>query len=190
MKHTIPAIIFTGGRSSRMGRDKALLPFGSYDTLAAYQYHRLKHIFDEVCISTKTENLFPFADAVIIDRYPDYSPMAGLVSVLESIDAPACFVLSVDAPFVGEHIISSIIAAPCPEDAVVARNNGYIQPLCGLYKKSILPLAKETLLKNHHKMGRLLQDANSCFVDFEDDKAFMNLNHPEEYDKALLFLES
>ena len=190
MKYTIPAIIFTGGRSSRMGRDKALLPFGSHDTLAAYQYHRLKHIFEKVCISTKKKNLFSFADTVITDKYPDYSPMAGLVSVLESIDAPECFVLSVDVPFVGESIISAIINASCPGDAVVARNSGQVQPLCGLYKRSILPLAKETLLNNHHKMGRLLQDANSCFVDFEDETGFMNLNNPEEYQKALLFLES
>jgi len=35
------AIIFAGGKSSRMGRDKALLPFGGYDTLTEYQYRRL-----------------------------------------------------------------------------------------------------------------------------------------------------
>jgi len=81
------------------------------------------------------------------------------------------------------------MATSCPGDAVVARNNGQPQPLCGLYKKSILPLAKKALLSNHHKMGQLLQDADSCFADFNDKTAFMNLNNPEEYRKALLFLE-
>jgi len=49
------AIIFAGGKSSRMGRDKALLPFGGYDTLTEYQYRRLSKIFNRVYISTKND---------------------------------------------------------------------------------------------------------------------------------------
>jgi len=63
------AIIFAGGKSSRMGRDKALLPFGEYSTLCEYQYQRLAKIFETVHISTK-EAKFDFDAPLIYDLYP------------------------------------------------------------------------------------------------------------------------
>jgi len=76
MKYTIPAVIFAGGKSSRMGKDKASLPFGSYDTLAEYQYQRLKKIFSDIYIGSKTDK-FDFNAPLILDRYSVSSPMAG-----------------------------------------------------------------------------------------------------------------
>ncbi len=190
MTETIPAVIFAGGKSSRMGRDKASLPFGGFDTLAEYQYQRLKKIFKDVYIGSKTEK-FDFDAPLILDCYEANSPMAGLVSAFETLEkADAVFVLSVDAPFVDEAIISRLLRADGNADAVIARCCKKVQPLCGLYRRSTLPNAKATLDADKHKMGILLEELNTHYVDFENKDAFLNLNRPEEYETALRLIGS
>jgi len=56
----LPCILFAGGKSSRMGEDKSLLPFGGYSSLAQFQYVRLSKLFTHVSISTKTADKFDF----------------------------------------------------------------------------------------------------------------------------------
>jgi molybdopterin-guanine dinucleotide biosynthesis protein A len=189
MKQPVPVVIFAGGKSSRMGEDKALLPFGGFDTLAAYQFHRLKEAFDDVYLSSK-ERKFDFDAPVILDRYETSSPLVGVVSLFEALKADALFILSVDAPFVDISIIRSIMDLWKGEDAVIARSNGKVQPLCGLYARSILPLAASEMEQGHHKLQRLLKMAETTYVDFDSTDAFLNLNHPHEYEEARRLISS
>jgi len=62
----IPCVIFAGGKSSRMGENKALLPFAGFETLTEYQYTRLSKIFSSVYISCKDKSIFSF-DANFIE---------------------------------------------------------------------------------------------------------------------------
>ncbi|HEY9190437.1 MAG TPA: NTP transferase domain-containing protein, partial [Sulfurovum sp.] len=73
MKRSIPAVIIAGGKSSRMGEDKALLPFGPYRSLAEFQYHRLSSLFETVYISAK-KHKFDFSCRVIEDIHQESSP--------------------------------------------------------------------------------------------------------------------
>jgi len=190
MIETVPAVIFAGGKSSRMGRDKASLPFGGYSTLAQYQYQRLKKIFRNVYISSKTDK-FDFDAPLILDRYSVSSPMAGLVSAFETLaKTEAIFVLSVDAPFIEERIIAALLEADEQADAVIARNCERVQPLCGFYRRSCLAPAKAALADDKHKMGMLLGELDTHYVDFKEREAFLNLNHPEEYETALRIIGS
>jgi len=185
MKHTIPAVIFAGGKSSRMGQDKALLPFAGYNTLSEFQYNRLTSLFEEVYISSK-ENKFDFDATVITDRYEESSPLVGIISLFETLDADALFILSVDAPFVDEKVIEVLLKhADKKFDAIVAQSPRGVQPLCGIYRRSILPLAQENRIKENHRLNDLLTKAHTQFIRFNDDTPFTNLNHPHEYESAL-----
>jgi len=185
MKYKIPAVIFAGGKSSRMGQDKALLPFADYGSLAQYQYQRLQGLFEKVYISAK-EDKFDFRAELIYDRYNVSSPLAGILSVFETLDADEIFILSVDAPFVDASVIGKLLEANKEgPDAAIAQSPGGLQPLCGIYKRSLLPLARKHLQENRHRLTQLLKDAKSTFVVFEEDNPFANLNHPHEYEKAL-----
>ncbi len=184
------AVIFAGGKSSRMGEDKALLPFASYPTLTQFQQDKLSSLFDEVYISAK-ENKFDFDCRVIHDNYPENSPLVGLISVFETLDADEVFILSVDAPFVNKETIEKLLEETESRfDVIVAQSPSGVQPLCGLYKRSILPLAYRQLEKENHRLGDLLRLANTRFVKFDEDAPFTNLNRPEEYQQALKTLES
>jgi molybdopterin-guanine dinucleotide biosynthesis protein A len=188
MKYKMPAVIFAGGKSSRMGKDKALLPFSGYKTLAQYQYERLQKLFEVVYLSAK-EDKFDFEAAFIPDRYEISSPLAGIVTVFETLDVEEVFILSVDAPFVNETVINTLMKKKRQEDdTVIAKTQSGLQPLCGIYRHTVLPLAKTALKENRHRLTHLLKEVQSSFVMFEEESLFANLNHPHEYEKALKHL--
>jgi len=183
------AVIFAGGKSSRMGEDKSLLPFGNYPTLVQYQHTKLSKIFDKVYISAK-EDKFDFECHVIKDTLQETSPLVGLISIFETLNADEVFILSVDAPFVDEEIIDSLFEHDQTMlDVIVAESPSGIQPLCGIYKRSILPLAYKQIEMGNHRLGDLLRLAHTRFVWFEKDTPFTNLNHPEEYQEAIKYYE-
>ncbi len=185
MKDVTTAVIFAGGKSSRMGKDKALLPFANYPTLTEFQQDKLSTLFDEVYVSAK-ENKFDFDCRVIQDNYKENSPLVGLISIFESLKAEEIFILSVDAPFVSKETIEKLLAHNARRfDVIVAQSPSGVQPLCGLYKRSILPLAYAQLEKENHRLGDLLRLAHTLFVEFDEDTPFTNLNRPEEYQQAL-----
>jgi molybdopterin-guanine dinucleotide biosynthesis protein A len=184
IKYNIPLVIFAGGKSSRMGQDKALLPFGEFNTLSQFQQVRLSKFFKKIYISAK-DNKFDFKTNVIEDKYKDDSPLVGIISVFETLKVDKVFILSVDAPFVTKDIIDKLINSNNRFDAVVAKSKSGVQPLCGVYKRSILAQAKEHLENKNHRLNNLLKKIDTQFVPFDDDTLFLNLNHPHEYENAL-----
>jgi len=184
--YNIPAIIFAGGKSSRMGEDKALLPFHTYTTLSEFQYAKLQKYFKTVYLSSKQKK-FNFDCNIILDTHTTSSPLVALISIFEVLDVESIFVLSVDAPLVDETVINTLFHAYDKKyDAIIAQSPKGLQPLCGIYNRSILSLANEALSKENHKMTRLLTLANTYAVSFEEEGIFTNLNYKYEYESLLL----
>lgn len=187
----IPCVIFAGGKSSRMGEDKSLLPFANHDTLTQFQLHRLSKIFKNVYVSCKERSKFHFHADFIEDIKTDsiYAPTAGFVSAFENLASESFFAISVDAPFIGKDEIEKIIQADSPNtDATIAKTAHGIEPMCGIYHRSLQEKFAMMLQEDKHKLGFLLKSSNTIYVDFEDEKPFLNLNHPHEYQEALTLL--
>ncbi|MBD3790412.1 MAG: molybdenum cofactor guanylyltransferase MobA [Campylobacterales bacterium] len=190
MRQKSVAVVFAGGKSSRMKRDKALLSFGGYETLSEFQYRKLAAWFDEVYLASK-EAKFDFTDNLILDCYDVYSPLSAIVSVFETLPVEEVFILSVDTPLIDESIVKTLQKNLTSDlDAVIAQTPEGLHPLCGFYKRSILPLASEHLQKNEHRLQTLLDRAHTGYVTFESDAAFINLNTPEEYTEAVKLISS
>jgi len=187
----IHCVIFAGGKSSRMGENKALLPFAGFDTLAEYQYSRLSTIFTNVYISCKDKSLFTFHANFIEDEKnsPVFAPTLGFVSAFDMLDAQKIFAMSVDTPFITQKEIQKIVLADTAKsDAVIAKTDEGIHPLCGIYHKTLLPKFEQMLKKDNHKLSSLLKNIQTSYVYFPDSKAFLNMNHPKDYQKALQLL--
>ncbi len=186
----LPCVIFAGGKSSRMGQDKALLPFASYSTLTEYQYERLSKIFTSVYIVTKDASKFHF-QANFIEDAKDievFAPTAGFLALFQTITSKRFFVLSVDAPFIDTPIIKKLIDADSDtSDATIAKTDDGIQPLCGIYHRSLAQTFEQMLQEENHKLGLMLHNANTNFVYFSDKKHFLNCNHPHEYQEAICY---
>jgi molybdopterin-guanine dinucleotide biosynthesis protein A len=186
--YKIPAIIFAGGRSSRMGEDKSQLAFAGYNSLSEYQYRRMKRLFEKVYLSAKSDK-FDFECTIIPDNYTLHSPLAALISVFENLDVSEVFILSVDAPFVDKNVIGRLMKEERKNyDSVVAESPNGTEPLCGIYRRSILAEAKRMLEKDRHRLTALLESVATKRVKFENKAPFLNLNHPEEYQEALIRL--
>ena len=183
----LTCIIFAGGRSSRMGEDKALLSFGGYNSLAEYQYHRLSKIFSKVYISAKSDK-FDFEVTVIKDSSEKnlFAPTAGFEAVFKTLPDERVFVLSVDAPFVTEKELKTLLEKDTSTlDAVIAKTVAGSHPMCGIYHRSLLPKFTQMIQEDNHRLGQLLKSSHTEFVHFEDEAAFANLNNPEEFKEAL-----
>jgi molybdopterin-guanine dinucleotide biosynthesis protein A len=189
----IPCIIFAGGKSSRMGEDKSLLPFAGAPTLTQYQYNRLSQIFTKVYISCKNPDKFDFEAHFIKDPLQQdlFAPTLGFIAAFEQLQAERIFVLSVDTPFVSEQEIDSLLAADTAEyDATIARTNEGIQTLCGIYHACMKPAFEKMLQDNRHKLGLLLKHSHTKYVHFSQTQPFLNCNHPHEYQEALKIIRN
>ena len=183
----LPLVIMAGGKSSRMGSDKALLPFGAFATLTEFQMNRLQPHFETLHVSCKSRAKFAFEASFIedISTYQQSSPLIALLSILEYLRTPVC-VLSVDTPFVTPDVFQKLyhMMPHANSDAVIARSPFGSHPLCAIYAPSITPNIKQMLQNNEHKIGNLLHASKTMYVDFEEDTPFFNVNHPEEYTQA------
>jgi len=187
----IPCVIFAGGKSSRMGEDKSLLPFDGFNTLTHYQLSKLSKLFKTVYISSKDKNKFDFEANYIEDIKTDstYAPTVGFISIFQELECDKFFAISVDSPFINESVIKKLIQNDLENsDATIAKTKFGIQPLCGIYHRSLESKFLEMLESDNHKLGYLLKSSNTTFIDFEDEVAFLNLNNPSEYQEALELL--
>lgn len=186
MKLPIPCVIVAGGKSSRMGRDKSLLPFGEQKTLTQYQLERFKDNFLSLHVSCKQKEKFSFEASFIEDdkSFCDFSPLVGLYSILEKFDMPVA-ILSVDTPFVTLEVFEKLFHVLDEQtDIVIARSPYGSHQMCGIYKPHITSLIKEQILQNNHKIRTLFEKLHVRYVDFEKDSLFENLNYAHEYENA------
>ncbi len=170
-----------------MGEDKSLLPFGGFETLAEFQYSRLKQLFETVHICAKSDSKFAFdADILLDPEGSEFAPTAGFVSAFSALDEDRIMVLSVDTPFVGEEVFQALIDADGSElDAVIAKTASGTHPMCGIYHRSLQGEMERMLREGDHRLGKLLAASQTRYVMFEDEEPFANLNHPHEYREAL-----
>jgi len=188
----LPCVIFAGGKSSRMGEDKALLPFANSSTLTEYQLQKLQKLFKNVYISCKSKNKFDFDASFIEDVKTNediFAPTTGFVAIFKELKEERFFAISVDSPFISKEIIEKIIEKDSLHvDATIAKTAFGMQPMCGIYHRSLEKKFLYMLKENNHKLGYLLKTSNTNFIEFEDEKAFLNLNNPQEYQEALTLI--
>jgi molybdenum cofactor guanylyltransferase len=177
--------LLAGGKSSRMGRDKALLELGG-ESLVERAIRKLGEVCVEVAIAGGTEDLARFG-RVILDKSTGCGPLGGIVSALGESSFQWNLFLPVDAPFVPVSALEELISQTRGFDGmcVMARTGGQIQPLCAVYSKKSLGVLQRELAAGRWKVMRAIEAAGGIrFVDFEDAGWFANLNTPEEFAEA------
>jgi len=169
-----------------MGRDKALLPFGNSPTLTQYQLKRLEKYFKKCYISCKNSNKFDFEANFIEDiKTPISAPFIALISIFEKLTDEYIFVLSVDTPFFTYEDYTHLVNVLKDQDGVVAMSSDGHQPLCAIYKKTILAPLKELVKEEKFKFSLLYDKIEVEYVDYHARNSFDNLNFYDDYKKAI-----
>ena len=121
---------------------------------------------------------------MILDSYEIFAPTPAFLDIFKRM--PQFFAISVDAPFVDRSVIEPLLeaAASYPhKDAIIARTD-YPHPLIGIYRRSIAPFLAKEIQQGNYKLGSVLKQADTLFVNFKEDKRFLNLNSPADLEKA------
>jgi len=189
MISSIPCVIFAGGKSSRMGKDKSLLAFGGYSSMTEFQYKRLKKIFTRVYISTKSSEKFDFKADFIIDKSDVFAPTVGIASVFDTIEDDEFFAISVDTPFISKSTINKMHKQYKKKTILVASNDNRLHPLIAIYPRVIYPQLKQMIDKDLHKLIYLIENSKHQGVPIDNTKEFTNLNFFDEYIDSLQMLE-
>lgn len=184
----LSALILAGGKSSRMGRDKSLLPFGG-KTMLEHMTQLTQGIFEETIVvvnhRAKTEGLDLSKAKVYEDLFKNGGPLAGIYTGLSYSKHSASCVFTCDMPFIDEVFIRNLLGfwradmeALCFED-----KQGRLQPFPGIYVRSSRFLVRTMLNQGESSMQHFLQVAlvNPLVLKEEKLKVFINMNTLEDY---------
>lgn len=186
----IPCVILCGGKSSRMKEDKTLLPFFNSNSLAQFQYDRLKLHFQNIYISSKT-NKFNFINEknLILDENKEiFSPILALDTIFKKINNQKIFIITVDSPFVTIESIKELIKNSVDVDVCVAKTEDKVHNLCGVFDSNISITIQSMLRDDIHKINYLIKQNKFKIIEFINHNEFMNINNPEDYKKSLSYI--
>jgi molybdopterin-guanine dinucleotide biosynthesis protein A len=186
------AVILTGGKSSRMGRPKALLPFDG-EPLIAHILRGLKKVFAEAVVVAAPEQELPALPAVLVrDEVAYQGPVSGIYHGLRAASHDVCFVTSCDAPFLSLTLISHLISQIGDADVVVPYWQERFQPLHALYRTSVAPLLKDQLERGELRPIFLYDKVRTLKIHEDeirrldpDGFSMLNMNSPADYEAAL-----
>lgn len=183
----VPCVILCGGKSSRMGEDKALLPFKEYNSLCQYQYEKLKPYFSDIYLSSKIDK-FDFEAKIIFDEYEEFSPLHALKSILTTLNTSA-YVISVDTPFVEIDTIKKLYEEYKKEKSLecVYAKGEFSHYLCSIISNKIIDKIEKNINSNNFKLGYLIKNINSKSIFFNNELQFTNINTKEDYNKAIKY---
>ena len=178
-------VILAGGASRRMGTCKALLKIDG-ETMLARIFRQLSG-FEQVLLSTGDPTLAEgLAVECVADLYPGMGPLAGLHAAFCAVDSEALLVLPCDLPLFTEQAVAYLLDhMPEDVDALVCMDStGRIHPLCGIYRRSVLPALEARLKAGELRAMSFLYSLNwKGLQDGEilPDRLFLNVNSPEIY---------
>jgi molybdopterin-guanine dinucleotide biosynthesis protein A/molybdopterin converting factor small subunit len=185
------ALILTGGKSSRMGRPKALLPFDD-EPLIAHVVRKLNAIFAEVVVVAAPDQELPDLSVTLArDDVAYQGPVSGIYHGLQAASKEVCFVTSCDAPFLNRALIAHLVTQIHGFDVVVPFWQERFQPLHAVYRRSVTPLLGEQLERGELRPVFLYDKVRTRKVSEEEISwfdpeglSFVNMNSLADYENA------
>jgi len=187
----VAAFVLAGGRSSRMGVDKAFLELDGR-TLLQRALRLASSVSDDVRIVGPREK-FATYDRVMEDRYEGRGPLAGIHAALAESEAALNLMLAVDLPFVDPVFLKLLVKSARESGAVVTvpRVGGGYQPLCAVYTREFAAIAENALMQGHNKIDALFQQTRVREITEADIAGFAfgpamfeNLNTPADWERV------
>jgi len=187
----VTAFILAGGKSIRMGADKAFVTLDGR-TLLARALQQARSVTRDARIVGDPAKFEPFAP-VVEDRFRDCGPLAGIHAALRASPTELNLILAVDVPFVSPSLLQYLImrAKTSAATATVPRTNGGWQPLCAAYRRQFADAAEKALRAKRYKIDALFATVETLALEEEElitagfsAEMFRNLNTREELEAA------
>jgi len=193
------AIILSGGKSSRMGTNKALLKINEQTNLERIS-ETLKSLFEDIILVTNDPKQYEFLEVKMAsDHYPGMGPLAGLHAGLLASNYDLNLMVACDMPFISAELAAALVSLCGDYDAVIPVINGRQHPLFAVFKKIAAEKAADCIEAGNLRMKQLLEQLNvryvtenelTNFTQIDIERVFFNMNHPNEYEAAKKWAEA
>jgi molybdopterin-guanine dinucleotide biosynthesis protein A len=193
----VTGVILAGGKSRRMGRDKAFLPFG-YGLLIERVIEVVQQVTADVILITNTpEQYRHFGLPMFFDAIADAGSLGGIYTGLVSAKTPYSLCLACDMPFVKPTFLRFLCDMVADADVVIPRNVEDFQPLCAVYSRVCREPIRHKIEAGRLKITGFFDEIRVHIIEGEllarydpHDIMFFNANTPEEYEQARRLLAS
>lgn len=182
------AVIIAGGKSSRMGRDKALLPVGG-KPMAQLLVDRFRADGFAVALSVARKGQFPIEGAAeLTDAFPGMGPLNGIVAAFSETDAQQILLVAADMPKAAPALARRLemLRGDC-DACVIRRGNGTVETLFGIYTRACCAEALRCLESGRRSIRAVLDSVRVRYVTESELPGWpladilSNLNTPEDY---------
>ena len=176
---TCSGYVLAGGRSSRMGQDKALLPFRGLVLAEA--------VARQVELAAGNVTLVGHPDlGGIPDLYPGEGPLGGILTALHHTSTDWNLIVACDLPGVTagflEWLLSETGSAQAPA-LLPYSAGGRAEPLCAAYHRHILPGLESAFASGVRKVTAALEGLGAMRLDVSEEAIFQNVNTPEDWSR-------
>ncbi len=192
MNENIVGVVLAGGKSTRMGMDKALLEKSNRQFIQI-AIDTLKEVTSRVVVSCREACQYGEYDLpVVFDEIDGAGPLSGMHAVMKNIQADYYIFLPIDNPLVPGALFEYMLQSAGDCDALVPYIGGYFEPLCAIYHRRCFPLIEKFLASGERKVRSFYSEAKICPFTEEEislfgepEKIFFNINHKDHYDRLL-----
>lgn len=182
--------LLVGGRSTRMGEDKAFAPFQD-GTLLEWMRDRVAPLFSHVFVVARDSSRFHgMGLPVVIDALREHGSAVGVYTAVLAAPTERVICLACDMPFVTPQFLRILAERSKGFDVFVPRHGDYMQPLCAVYGKGTLGPYHEFIVSGQRRIFDIYPDLNTGYLEMDDgsygdpEALFMNVNTPEELEAA------
>lgn len=182
--------VLAGGRSTRMGRDKALLVHEGATLLERQVAFGWRLAPEAVFVVGRTEaELGKLRARALLDRQPGCGPLGGLATVLRAAGAAHVVVLAVDMPALEVEFMQRLLVRRRPGIGVVPRTARGWEPMVGIYPASLAAAAESAVAAGELGFGRFVEcavrDGTLCSYPVwrEEESLLENWNSPEDINR-------
>lgn len=178
-------ILMAGGKSIRMKQDKGFVQFDG-KPMAQHGLELLKRFFSDCRISANNTNYDSFGVPVIPDTHSNIGPMGGIHACLTSIPEKYMFLLGCDLPNINESLINRLMKEVDEYEIILpVHSPNQLEPLCGIYSKSILGQIELMIEEKDYKLHNLIVNCKTKYVGVDDlleenPRLFDNINTPAQ----------
>ena len=183
------AAILVGGKSSRMGSNKAFLELKG-KTFIELQIELLREIFDDIFISANTSSEYEHLNLSIFkDVYPGKGPLGGIYTSLINSSSLHTFMLACDMPFIGPELINHLKDLTKEYDVVIPKSEKGLEPLHAFYSKKCIDPIKRSLEEDNLRITSFFPHVNVKIVELDNlnlsdsfKNSIKNLNTRDDYE--------
>jgi molybdopterin-guanine dinucleotide biosynthesis protein A len=179
--------IQAGGHSSRMGRDKALVPLGGRP-LIEHQIERLQGLADEMIITTNKPDDYAYLGLhMASDAQPGAGALFGLQTALAATRAESVLVVACDMPFLNRALLAFLLEQASLADVVIPLRNAEFEPLHAVYARRCLTAIEAALAQQKRRMISFFDAVEVMPIEagtwqrFDPQgRSFFNINTPDD----------